>query len=870
MRKYLSLLVFILVSLVHYHQIYAQANIAPLIENAKKLADRGANDSALDIVDSALNLAKKQSDTKSIIRAMNLKGKVLFSLKKSKEGVDLYFEALKLCKSPQDNREIALLEMNIGFAYYSQGHYKEAKEYYEKELAMRKTIYPEDSLVKPLINISVMCQDLQQFDSAMMLMNEVNDILLRNESADLRGYYYLNRGALLQLAGHPDSTEYYYRKAWDSWKVSNNIAQIYKVTFNLGYLAEQKGKLKEAIDYYHLSIAAAQKFGFQREIAHVYGTMAEAYYGLKDYKNGYEYLYRYAMLNDSLSKGDFNNYVVRLDKQFQTGKNRETIQQQQLKLEQASLEAQKSKNKVLIIGILLITVLLVGVILFVYINFKSRVQKEVEAAKGRFFADVVHEIRTPLSMIQGPVKVLQSKVTDPALTYQLDIAERNTNRLNDLINQMLDISKIDAAKYKLNESIGNPTQFLSEALKSYEVLAVEKGIQLRSEIDGNLGNVLFDKDALEKVAGNLLGNAIKYTPSGGSVGMELRATIDTSNKCLLHLNVWDTGPGINKEDQNLVFERFYRTRETEGKKGIGIGLSLVRDLVNLMGGTIGLQSEPGKGSVFSVMLLLGRVNEKPNEAINLNGQQNTLLLVEDDKDILDFTKTLLIDKGYNVLTATNGIEATEVLKDHLPDLVITDVMMPGKDGIALLKEIKTNQVSSHIPVIILSARSSGEAKIQGVEEGALVYLPKPFQPDELVAIVGNQLQLLVKQRDYYRQQSESPTKPVEERFAGTDPFTRNCYQIIQEHLDDAQLSVEKLADLMNINRSHFQRKIKSLTGYSPSELIRLIRLEKARELLQNKEGNITETAYATGFTSQSYFTKCFTEHFGYPPSQEGK
>jgi len=377
MRKYLSLLVFILASLLHCPEVYAQPNIAPLIENAKKLADRGANDSALEIVDSVLILAKKQSDTKSVIRAMNLKGKVLFSLKKSKESVDLYFEALKLCKSPQDNHEIALLDMNIGFAYYSQGHYKEAKEYYEKELAVRKTIFPEDSLVRTLINISVMCQDLQQFDSAILLMNEVNNILLRNESADLRGYYYLNRGALLQLAGHPDSTEFYYHKAWDSWKISNNTAQIYKVTFNLGYLAEQKGKLKEAIDYYHLSIAAAQKFGFQREIAHVYGTMAEAYYGIKDYKNGYEYLYRYAMLNDSLSKGDFNNYVVRLDKQFQTGKNRETIQQQQIKLEEANLNAQKNKNKVLIIGILLITDLLVGVILFVYLNFKSRVQKEV-------------------------------------------------------------------------------------------------------------------------------------------------------------------------------------------------------------------------------------------------------------------------------------------------------------------------------------------------------------------------------------------------------------------------------------------------------------------------------------------------------------
>ncbi len=247
-----------------------------------------------------------------------------------------------------------------------------------------------------------------------------------------------------------------------------------------------------------------------------------------------------------------------------------------------------------------------------------------------------------------------------------------------------------------------------------------------------------------------------------------------------------------------------------------------------------------------------------------------ILIVEDDKDILQFNRSLMEEEGYSVVTAQNGNEAIVALSNALPDLVVTDLMMPGKDGLELLKEIRANVLTAHIPVIILSAKASVQARTEGLAEGAQAYLPKPFSPAELKGLVRNQLQLLHSQKERYKADTTSDNKNVEERFSGTDPFTQKCYATIQEHLDDPQLSVEKLAELMTINRSHFQRKIKTLTGYSPSELIKTIRLEKALEILLKKEANITETAYATGFTSQSYFTKCFSEHFGYPPSQAGE
>jgi two-component system, sensor histidine kinase ChiS len=864
--------IFVVVTvLLNTAECFAQQDITLLVEKARTLVKAGAPDSGLAFADSALRLAEKQGNIKGRVQAMTVKGKALFTLNKNKEAADEYFGALKLCKAPADNKEIALLYSEIAYTYFSQGHYSESKEYYEKELAIRLAMKGPDSLGNQLINLSVMHQDLKEYDSAFIALNRVAAILSHTSNPELAGYYYLNRGALLQFMGNRDSASFYYHKAYDMWKSVGNKSQLYKTTFNLGYLEEEKKNFAEAIRYYRLSEDAARKFGFQREIAHVYGTMAEAYAAIKDYRNAYDCLYKYATLSDSLSKADFNNYVVKLDKQFQTGKSRELIREQRLKLDQASLLAQKQQNRMLIIVVVLIAVVLLGVIFFSYFTFQNRVSRQVEIAKRKFFDNVVHEIRTPLSMIQGPIKVLQSKLTDESARYQLNIAERNTNRLNELISQMLDISKLDAAKYQLNPGLGNPMELIEEVARQYEQQAKEKNIQFFKQVDADCGTVFFDKDALEKVIGNLLSNAIKYTAAGGSAGIDVSA-INGGEAAMLSVNVWDTGPGIDKKDQDKIFERFYRgkTQQATATKGVGIGLSLVRDLVSLMNGTIGVESDSGKGTVFTVILPL-KAAMQPKTGIRAGDTDgDVVLLVEDDADILDFNKTLLLDKGFNVITATNGIEALEAIKRQLPDIIVTDLMMPGMDGLTLLKYVRTNPASDHIPVIILSAKASVQSKIEGVTEGAQVYLPKPFQPDELVALIKNQLHIIQKQKAGYQEKSSVETQTIEERFAGADPFTKKCYLLIREHLDDAQFSVEKLAELMFVNRSHFQRKMKTLTGYSPSELIRTIRLEKAREMLSGKEGNITEIAYSTGFTSQSYFTKCFTEHFGYPPSHELK
>jgi len=433
---------------------------------------------------------------------------------------------------------------------------------------------------------------------------------------------------------------------------------------------------------------------------------------------------------------------------------------------------------------------------------------------------------------------------------------------------MLDISKIESTTYNLNETFGDLDIFFNQLISNYTKTATEKNIILLHRINLQSKLAFFDKDALEKITGNLLSNAIKYTPNNRQVGIDVFGD-ETETGYKLSINVWDTGVGISEGEQQKIFTRFYRSSVTANStKGVGIGLSLVKDLVDLLKGTIEVKSSEGKGAAFSVNLIL-KVTEKESaiESVIADEDSSVVLLVEDDEEILNFNANYLGKKGYSVLKSKNGKEALALIEKILPDIIITDLMMPEMDGATLLKTIRKQESTNHIPVIVLSAKASAESRMEILKLGAQAYLAKPFLPDELFILVLNQIEILSKRKTDFIQQIAQPEKTVEEKYVGTEPYTQKLFTLIFREIDNSELSVEGLADMMATNRSHFQRKIKAMIGLSPSELIRTIRLEKAKELLIAKKGNITEVAYQTGFSSQSYFTKCFTQHFGSSPTQ---
>ncbi len=847
------------------HAYSQQEKIREALNAQKRLSNSNNHDSSLLMANYALKLATEAKDTQLIVSAMAAKGRCLFHLKKRKEAVDIYFEVLKICRLPAYNKQAAFIYKELGFAYLSQGLYRQSLEYYTKEYETRISYQNRDSVIDPLINISNVYQELKKYDSAQYILNRVADILSRNNDTFNKGYYYLNRGSLMQLMQRLDSTKYYYLLARDIWVATHEQHQLYKVTFNLGYLEESQQHFQKAMDYYKQAESSAKMFGHTKDLAHVYGTMAEDYAAMNDFKNAYNYLYLYATMNDSLLQSDFNSYVVNLDKQFQTEKNRATIQEQNAQLKESELRSERLKTTNLIIIILVIALVSVVLIMRQKAKFEKQVSQEVEKAKEKFFANVAHEIRTPLGMIQAPVSLLlESTTTDSETQQQLQVANRSIQRLNELINQMLDISKADSGAYKLNEQPGNFKQFVNDMGARYTLKSKNANLKFHSTIDLESTEFFFDRDALEKVMTNLLDNAIKYTPKG-DVGFDVK--VDEQN--LAKITVWDSGTGIDKNEQAHIFERFYRVKSQESNqvKGIGIGLSLVKELVALMNGSIEVVSEKGHGAAFTVTFPLRKVPSSGIQKTNNDGP--TILIVEDDTETRNFNQQWLTKEGFNIVCAEHGKMAVQILNDTLPDIIVTDLMMPEMDGIALLEQIRTNTVTEHIPVIILSARSASDARLSAILGGAQVYLPKPFQPAELLASIKSQLALLEKTRALFKT-TPTETKATELQMTETiqDPFVQKCLELVVSNLDNALLSVEMLADKMFVNRSHFQRKLKTLTGLSPSEFIRKARMERAQQLLLNKEGNITEIAYQTGFTSQSYFTKCYSDYFGYPPSKE--
>lgn len=829
------------------------------LKQANKLIKAGFPDSAIAITNQVIHEAKTRKDTGTWVRAADIKASALTYLHKTKEATTLYFEALKLCRHPADDAQASFICNELGYLYFEQGDFATAKTYFRQDLAIKRQMRDSGGVGDQLINLAGIHRLLKEYDSTAILLNEVADILSHQPNSLLSGYYHNATGNLMQATNRLDSAVQHYQKAIYFFRLSHKYVDLFKALYNTGALQVARGHYPEAIDYLLQSERLADSLQATREKMTISKGLAEAYASAGNFEKAYQYRTQYAGLSDSLKRTELNTAIAELDKKFQTEKNRETIQQQQLEL-------QAARNRTLWIVILLIVLIFALLMFALYASFRSRVNKQVEAAKEKFFSNVVHEIRTPLSMIQAPVELLKKRNTDAASQAQLGLAERNIRRLNELINQMLDISKIDAAKYQLKEDYGNLAEFISNLAASFESQAAAKQQKLVLQTDLEPSYAYIDKDALEKIVGNLMGNAIKYTPAGGTIGLDVSA-VQLGGELTLTLVVWDTGSGMTAEEQARIFDRFYRSGASQqaGIKGIGIGLSLVKELVDLMHGNILVQSEPGKGSAFTVSLAL-KLKAEP-QSNRSSTASASILLVEDDEEILGFNKHLLSDEGYSVLEARNGNEALALLSSESPDLIITDRMMPGTDGLELLKSIRAEVGTAHIPVIMLSAKGSPDSKMEALSAGAQGYMVKPFSPAELLALVKNQLDILQKRKQEFKAQAESPGKTPEEKYKGAEPYTQKLFALIFDKLSDPELTVEKLADLMATNRSHFQRKVKALTGFSPSELLRTIRLERAKELLLARSGNVTEVAYQAGFSSQSHFTRSFTQHFGVPPTQ---
>ena len=485
-------------------------------------------DSALVLSDKLIQEARSAGNKKYTIAGYFNKASVLSRMGEQKEAVELYYEALKLCTDSSHNKQKAFIYNNLGVINYNQKNMALAKYYFKEEIAVKKLISDPVQIANSLVNLSAVHRSLREFDSSAVILNELKTIVNKVKSDQLLGFYHHASGVHYQSVFGVDSAGYkldsaiaHYNKAIWIWKKLNAKTEIFRPLFNLGFVYHLKKDFKNALQNYLLARNIAGELALKAERVKIYGNLAEVYYDIGDHKNAADYFRKYIELKDSVQKSEISGYALKLDKQFQTEKNKELISQQKLEIAKQEAELNRKSKQLYFYLLLVVVVLVIAVLAIIYFNFQKRLEKETEEAKKKFFSNVVHEIRTPLSMIQAPLKVLKAKYPSGDDQYNIEIAERNITRLNELVNQMLDISKIESTRYTLNETFGDLELFFNQITANYTKMAAEKNIILLQHFNLQSKLAFFDKDALEKITGNLLSNAIKYTSGNHQAGIDV-------------------------------------------------------------------------------------------------------------------------------------------------------------------------------------------------------------------------------------------------------------------------------------------------------------------------------------------------------------
>ena len=507
------------------------------------------------------------------------------------------------------------------------------------------------------------------------------------------------------------------------------------------------------------------------------------------------------------------------------------------------------------------------------IEIERKQEADLNEMKLRFFTNISHDLRTPLTLILTPLQTILNGPLEDGLRKKLEIINKNAGQLLAMISALLDFRKLDAGAETLNLKPGDMERFVNGVSSQFQAYAIERHINFI--FVSEMGNRLmqFDPDKVRKIILNLLSNAFKYTPDGGTI--KIRIYQHNQSACIA---ISDTGKGISDADKLHVFERFYQARQKEENTGSGIGLHIVDEYVRLHGGTIAIEDNKPKGCVFIVRLPLrdAAILEDLNPDITENEgsmeqpekqalpSKPVLLFVDDNKDLCGFMADSLEDE-YSVLLAFNGREAMEQLQNNDITIVVSDVMMPEMSGTELCQQIKTNLQWSHIPVILLTARTAEEYQIEGLELGADDYLTKPFSFNLLKLRVRKLLDWTEKCHRSFSQKldvvpSEITITPLDEQLIG------KAIRVVEEHISDPEFSVEELGAAIGLSRSHLYKKLMSITGKGPAEFIRIIRLKRGRQLLEKSQMQIAEIAYAVGFNSPKRFTINFKAEFGISPS----
>ena len=846
-----------------------------------------------------LDLAIKLKDTLEIVQAMNNLGTDFRRIGSQKEATEYHYQALQYAESysglntptGKKNRVVSL--NGIGNVSLTLGYYDDAEKHF------REALKDEISLESPIgqainyANLGAIFEQRQQYDSAYSYYQKSMEQNKIAKSDMGIGLCLIHLGELYEKEHKYELAKSEYQKAYnlmaqisDKWHwlgACLSIARIHLIT----------GNAVDFNSYIQLAESTANQIQSPEHLATIYLLKHEC-----DIKQGnhqvalHHYKLHKAMQDSVYGMQKANSYMdIRLGYE----QNKSSLRFQQMEAAR-KMEHQKKQFIIYMSWLVILVSFIISALLYYAYRQRTRtnkILKRFEQVRTDFFTNITHEFRTPLTVIQGLNRQMQVKknLTEKERIAFMAAINRQSNNLLSLVNQLLDIAKLKRGSDDPQWKRGDIVSYLHMTAESFRLYAEEKQVGLLFYSDISASEMDFIPSYIDKIVSNLLSNAIKHTDAGDKIDFIVSKGTRPDT---ITIRIADTGEGIRQEDLGSIFELFYQSPHAKNNSGTGIGLAFTQMMVEKMKGKIVVESQLGEGSVFSITLPLTNnqlthiepikeleksvpvLSEKHIIAIeneehlepyenDFTNMQPLVLIVEDNKDIALYLKSLL-GESYNVITALNGQEGLDIAEESVPDLVITDVMMPVKDGFQLACDMKKNMLLNHIPIIMLTAKCSDQDRMEGLRCGVEAYIRKPFQSEELLISIEN---IFENRRILKEKYMSAITRSNYENKLDNDAnlkFLQNVTNIIHSEISSTEMNSAFLADKMSMSISQLSRKINGITGYSTISYVLHIKLNKAKKMLSSSEISITDVSDACGFYDASYFSRVFKKEFGISPS----
>ena len=842
-----------------------------------------AYDSAKYYYEKALPRAQQNNDYYKEGRIYNELGVVCRKTDRNQEAIHYFLASIKTSNKSDNSYGKAIAENGIGNVYIVQKEYNKALFYFKESLKYGIKSGNKLHLAINYGNVGEAYLYLNAYDSAYIyihksleLAHTSNNPISEGICYQLLGELYMSQNKCQKAYGFYEKALVLQRQRSDQFYLSSILVRYGRVCAKLKRYEEAERNLLEGISL-SKKVHSIDNLAFSNE------ALYEVYYNTKKYKKACDALMLAKTYKDSIFNTETLQVMNDLEYKYQSEKKSQEIELLNTKNELIGESKKMQRNQ---FGILLLFI--GGLAAFFYYRYQNRkkVTRELQnlnEMKSRFFSNISHEFRTPLTLIKGPVeKQLSLEQTNEQRT-DLELILRNSDRLLSLVDQLLNLSKIDAGHFTIAADEGNLETLLKGISNSFKYQATEKNINYSIEID-QMESVWFDRNIVEIIITNLLSNAFKFTPHNGSI----RICAQKKNQ-QIKIEINNSGCKLMRNELDRIFDRFYRADGIE-KQGTGIGLSLVKELCFLYRMPIGVSCSDDQLIQFELNLPINKshftetelafIHEK-NESLTINSLNSklgintqiennsdelpVLLIVEDYSDMRYYIKSNF-ENTYQIIEAEDGQIGIQLAMDHIPDLIISDIMMPNIGGIELCTTLKNDVKTSHIPIILLTAKVEDENILCGLKSGADDYITKPFNAQTLAVKVENLISIRKGLQEKY--QKELVISPLNLVFKSEDEkFANTLQEILDKHLPDPEFSVDQFCKKTCMSRTQLHRKLKALTGLSATAFIRTQRIKMAANIMLNPDINISDVCFSTGFNDTSYFSKCFKEIQGITPSE---